>query len=77
MKPGNPLTGMLSRIGNEWPWENFPRERTQFPMRLTAFRAFLLVRITLCPGFPEMAWGMIEWALDTYHAHLFHQEKSD
>jgi len=23
------------------------------------------------PGFPVMAWPMIEWALDTYHAHLF------
>ena len=25
------------------------------------------------PGFPVMAWPMIEWALDTYHADLFHQ----
>lgn len=25
------------------------------------------------PGFPVMAWPMIEWALDTYHAPLFHQ----
>ena len=23
------------------------------------------------PGFPVMAWPMIEWALDTHHAHLF------
>ncbi|GGI53525.1 competence/damage-inducible protein A [Oxalicibacterium solurbis] len=25
------------------------------------------------PGFPVMAWPMIEWALDTHYAHLFHQ----
>jgi molybdopterin-biosynthesis enzyme MoeA-like protein len=25
------------------------------------------------PGFPVMAWPMIEWALDTHHADLFHQ----
>ena len=25
------------------------------------------------PGFPVMAWPMIEWALDTYHADLFHR----
>ncbi len=25
------------------------------------------------PGFPVMAWPMIEWALDTYHADLFHK----
>jgi molybdopterin-biosynthesis enzyme MoeA-like protein len=26
------------------------------------------------PGFPVMAWPMIEWALDTHHAELFHQQ---
>ena len=26
------------------------------------------------PGFPVMAWPMIEWALDTHYAHLFHRE---
>lgn len=25
------------------------------------------------PGFPVMAWPMIEWVLDTHYAHLFHQ----
>ena len=25
------------------------------------------------PGFPVMAWPMIEWVLDTQHAHLFHR----
>jgi molybdopterin-biosynthesis enzyme MoeA-like protein len=25
------------------------------------------------PGFPVMAWPMIEWALDTHHADLFRQ----
>ncbi len=25
------------------------------------------------PGFPVMAWPMIEWVLDQYYAHLFHQ----
>ncbi len=25
------------------------------------------------PGFPVMAWPMIEWVLDTYYAHLFRQ----
>ena len=26
------------------------------------------------PGFPVMAWPMIEWVLDTYYAHLFNLE---
>lgn len=25
------------------------------------------------PGFPQMAWPMMEWVLDTHYAHLFHQ----
>lgn len=25
------------------------------------------------PGFPVMAWPMIEWTLDTHHAELFHK----
>ena len=25
------------------------------------------------PGFPAMAWPMMEWVLDTYYNHLFHQ----
>ncbi len=27
------------------------------------------------PGFPSMAWPMMEWVLDTHYAHLFHQVK--
>ncbi|MBL8511649.1 MAG: competence/damage-inducible protein A, partial [Betaproteobacteria bacterium] len=26
------------------------------------------------PGFPEMAWPMMEWVLDTRYGHLFHQQ---
>jgi molybdopterin-biosynthesis enzyme MoeA-like protein len=26
------------------------------------------------PGFPVMAWPMIEWVLDTHYAHLFNRE---
>jgi molybdopterin-biosynthesis enzyme MoeA-like protein len=25
------------------------------------------------PGFPVMAWPMIEWVMDTHYAHLFHR----
>lgn len=27
------------------------------------------------PGFPVMAWPMMEWVLDTQYAHLFHRAK--
>ncbi len=26
------------------------------------------------PGFPQMAWPMMEWVLDTHYSKLFHQE---
>jgi molybdopterin-biosynthesis enzyme MoeA-like protein len=29
------------------------------------------------PGFPVMAWPMLEWVLDTHYAHLFHQHARD
>jgi molybdopterin-biosynthesis enzyme MoeA-like protein len=29
-------------------------------------------RIHFVPGFPVMAWPMVEWVLDTHYAHLFH-----
>lgn len=28
--------------------------------------------IHFVPGFPVMAWPMVEWVLDTHYAHLFH-----
>jgi molybdopterin-biosynthesis enzyme MoeA-like protein len=28
------------------------------------------------PGFPVMAWPMIEWVLDTQYSHLFHRDVS-
>src|SRR5450830_878558 len=34
---------------------------------------FALHRHYFVPGFPVMAWPMIEWALDTHHAQLFNQ----
>ncbi|MBC7917014.1 MAG: competence/damage-inducible protein A [Rhodoferax sp.] len=29
-------------------------------------------RIHFVPGFPVMAWPMVEWVLDTHYVHLFH-----
>ncbi|MGV7208798.1 competence/damage-inducible protein A [Oxalobacteraceae bacterium A2-2] len=35
---------------------------------------FALQRHYFVPGFPVMAWPMIEWVLDTQYADLFHRE---
>ncbi|MES2113979.1 MAG: molybdopterin-binding protein [Pseudomonadota bacterium] len=34
---------------------------------------FALRQHYFVPGFPVMAWPMIEWVLDHHYAHLFHQ----
>lgn len=31
-------------------------------------------RLYCVPGFPVMAWPMIDWVLDTHYSHLFHSQ---
>lgn len=31
-------------------------------------------QVHFVPGFPVMAWPMMEWVLDTHYAHLLHQQ---
>lgn len=35
---------------------------------------FAIRRHYFVPGFPVMAWPMVEWVLDTHYAHLHHHE---
>jgi molybdopterin-biosynthesis enzyme MoeA-like protein len=35
---------------------------------------FAIRRHYFVPGFPVMAWPMVEWVLDTHYAHLHHRE---
>jgi molybdopterin-biosynthesis enzyme MoeA-like protein len=53
---------------------DFPAGATLIPNPVNRVAGFSLGRHHFMPGFPEMAWPMLEWVLDHYYAHLFHQQ---
>lgn len=50
----------------------FPRGATIIPNGYNKIPGFSLGDHHFVPGFPVMAWPMIEWVLDTRYAHLHH-----
>jgi molybdopterin-biosynthesis enzyme MoeA-like protein len=49
---------------------HFPKGAALVPNPYNGIAGFSVGRHYFLPGFPEMAWPMMEWALDTYYAHL-------
>jgi len=60
---------------NRMKMGEFPQGAGAIPNSFNGIPGFSVGTHYFVPGFPEMAWTMIEWALDTYHSHLFHQTK--
>ena len=52
----------------------FASGATLIPNPYNGISGFALDRHYFVPGFPVMAWPMIEWVLDTHYAHLFNCE---
>ena len=52
----------------------FPVGSNIIPNPYNQIPGFAVARHFFVPGFPVMAWPMIEWVLDTHYAHLFHRE---
>ncbi len=50
----------------------FPRGAATIPNDYNRIRGFSLGEHHFVPGFPIMAWPMVEWVLDKRYAHLFH-----
>lgn len=50
----------------------FPRGANTIPNDYNRIRGFSLGEHHFVPGFPIMAWPMVEWVLDHRYAHLFH-----
>jgi len=48
----------------------FPRGARLIPNPVNRIPGFSLHDHHFVPGFPNMAWPMLEWVLDTYYAHL-------
>lgn len=49
----------------------FPAGAVLVPNPFNRIAGFNVGRHYFLPGFPEMAWPMMEWVLDTHYAHLF------
>ncbi len=49
----------------------FPQGAALVPNPFNRIAGFNVGKHYFLPGFPEMAWPMMEWALDTHYAHLF------
>ncbi len=52
----------------------FPEGAELIPNPYNRIPGFGIHRHHFVPGFPVMAWPMIEWVLDTRYAHLFHTQ---
>jgi len=50
----------------------FPRGSRIIPNSYNKIPGFSVADHHFVPGFPIMAWPMVEWVLDTHYAHLFH-----
>jgi molybdopterin-biosynthesis enzyme MoeA-like protein len=49
----------------------FPQGAALVPNPFNRIAGFNVAKHYFLPGFPEMAWPMMQWALDTHYAHLF------
>jgi len=50
----------------------FPRGARIIPNPYNRIPGFSMGEHHFLPGFPVMAWPMVEWVLDRYYRHLFH-----
>lgn len=66
LEVGLPVTPERLRMGE------FPAGAEIIPNPYNRIPGFSLRRHHFVPGFPEMAWPMIEWVLDTHYRALFH-----
>lgn len=55
----------------------FPIGATIVPNPYNRIPGFSLDRHYFVPGFPVMAWPMLEWVLETHYADLFHHAPRD
>lgn len=52
----------------------FPQGAQIIPNPYNKIPGFYCGQVFFVPGFPVMAWPMIEWVLDTHYAHLFQKQ---
>ncbi len=53
---------------------DFPKGAALIPNPINRVAGFSVGSHYFLPGFPQMAWPMMEWVLDTHYQHLFHTQ---
>jgi molybdopterin-biosynthesis enzyme MoeA-like protein len=67
--PGQEVTPQRLQMGE------FPRGAHIIPNPVNRIPGFSVVEHYFVPGFPQMAWPMVEWVLDTRYRDRFDSEK--
>ena len=72
---GDPVKGDLNLPENQHRFKmgEFPDGARIIPNSYNRIPGFSVADHHFMPGFPVMAWPMMEWVLDHHYAHLFHQ----
>jgi molybdopterin-biosynthesis enzyme MoeA-like protein len=66
---GGEITPQRLRMGE------FPAGCEIIPNPFNRIPGFMMRHHHFVPGFPQMAWPMIEWVLDTRYPHLFDRDR--
>ncbi|WP_454731749.1 MULTISPECIES: competence/damage-inducible protein A [Cupriavidus] len=71
---GDPVKGDLNLPENQHRFKmgEFPAGVRIIPNSYNRIPGFSVADHHFMPGFPVMAWPMMEWVLDHYYPHLFH-----
>lgn len=69
-----PIDMRLPENAGRLTMADFPAGCELIPNPYNGIAGFSVGQHYFVPGFPVMAWPMIEWVLDTHFAHLFHRE---
>jgi molybdopterin-biosynthesis enzyme MoeA-like protein len=72
MNPGSPAVLDLPENQHRLKMGEFPAGATIIPNSYNKIPGFSVADHHFVPGFPVMAWPMLEWVLDTKYAHLHH-----
>ncbi|GMG90389.1 molybdopterin-binding protein [Cupriavidus metallidurans] len=73
---GDPVKADLNQPENQHRFKmgEFPVGARIIPNSYNRIPGFSVADHHFMPGFPVMAWPMMEWVLDNRYAHLFHQD---
>ena len=77
MEAGKPLDLDSAENLQRLKMGEFPQGADLIPNPFNKIPGFAIRHHYFVPGFPVMAWPMLEWVLDTHYAHLFHKTPRD